>query len=537
MSTISQSIKKIGLFSLSGIADDKRISRGTAVLQQLGIQYSMPQPNTPPLRYMAADDEERLRIFHQLLTDKSIDALMALRGGFGVTRILDEIDWELMRSRNIPIIGFSDVTALHLAALKHGCCRHVHGPMLCSTLGRKVNSNENKAAFDATLDAFAKSIAGIPCPTLSNITTVTLKPGKATGRFIPCNLSMLCALLGTPHLPSLKGVILGIEDVNEAAHKIDRMLAQLKSAGILKQLAGLVFGQFTNGEDAEYLPDIFADYASSINGPVIAGLPFGHDFPVTSIRVGATVILDTQEENIIRQAPMDAYEPCFFQNSGTTLGYRLLPPLNQEQGRKYPLVLLLHGAGERGEDNYLQLFHVARKFVEPQVRSDYPCFVAVPQCPERMQWVNTPWNLPKHDMPEQISEPLAQVMELIDSLTNTLPIDTSRIYLVGISMGGYAVWDTIQRFPKKFAAATPICGGGDANMASRLTQMPIWAFHGAKDTVVPTNRSIDMVEAVNAAGGHAKLTIFPDTYHDSWNKAIDTPELLPWMFAQKNTQN
>ena len=216
-------------------------------------------------------------MFHELLSRPDIDAMMSLRGGFGVTRILDGIDWDLLRHRNIPIIGYSDVSALLLAAYSRGCTKLIHGPMLCSSLAHP---------HPATIAAFKECLNGKTAPLPSDFKPHFIKHGSAEARLFPVNLTMLCNLIGTPFMPDLKECILAIEDVNEAAYSIDRMLAHLKNTGILKRLSGLIFGQFTDAEDSEYLPEIFTEYAEFINGPVISDFPFGHGTPSISIQVG-----------------------------------------------------------------------------------------------------------------------------------------------------------------------------------------------------------------------------------------------------------
>ncbi len=277
-------IKRIGMFSLSGVSDKERIERGIAVISGLGFEAIFPHPAKSTLRYLEASDSERLRMFNELLARPDVDAMMSLRGGFGVTRVLEEIDWERLRHRNIPLIGYSDVSALLLAAYKNGCTRLIHGPMLCSTL-----ANPNMT----TIATFQSCLNGETAPLLPKTQLHTIKHGAVSARIFPANLTMLCNLIGTDFMPSLDGCILAIEDISEAAYSIDRMLAHLKNAGILKRLSALVFGQFTDGEDSEYLPEIFAEYAEYINGPVISNFPFGHGSPTTSIQVGRTFSIDT----------------------------------------------------------------------------------------------------------------------------------------------------------------------------------------------------------------------------------------------------
>jgi predicted peptidase len=143
------------------------------------------------------------------------------------------------------------------------------------------------------------------------------------------------------------------------------------------------------------------------------------------------------------------------------------------------------------------------------------------------------WNLPSHTMPTKPSVPLKLAFELLDKLTAELPVDKQRLYVTGLSMGGFGTWDAIARRPQYFAAAIPICGGGDTAQAPKLVSLPVWAFHGDKDPVVKPNRTRDMIETIRKAGGTPKMTMYPGVQHDSWNHAYADPAVLEWLFAQK----
>jgi predicted peptidase len=218
---------------------------------------------------------------------------------------------------------------------------------------------------------------------------------------------------------------------------------------------------------------------------------------------------------------------------GQTLPYRLLSPKRVEPDKKYPLVLFLHGAGERGTDNSKQLTQGAGEFAKPENRGPYPCFVVAPQCPPNCRWVEVSWTLRSHTMPEKPSAPMKLALELVEKLAADLPVDTDRIYVTGLSMGGYGAWDAIQRRPELFAAAIPICGGGDTAQAPKLKSIPIWAFHGDKDPTVPVRRTTDMIEAVARAGGSPKMTIYSGIAHNCWTATYANPKVLVWLFAQK----
>lgn len=231
----------------------------------------------------------------------------------------------------------------------------------------------------------------------------------------------------------------------------------------------------------------------------------------------------------------DEYEARTFSGAdGKTLPYRLLIPKNYDKAQKYPLVLFLHGAGERGTDNAAQLKHGAPLFLKPEVRDQFPCFVVAPQCPNEQQWSAVKgWNGPVA-YGEEPAGPMALALGAVDAIEKEFSIDPDRLYVTGLSMGGYGSWDAIARNPKRWAAAVPICGGGDPERIAAAKDVPVWAIHGMNDNVVPLVRSEEMVKALNAAGGaRAMLSAYPYVGHDSWTIGYGEPQLLPWMFAQK----
>ncbi|MCU0419799.1 MAG: dienelactone hydrolase family protein [Cyclobacteriaceae bacterium] len=216
-----------------------------------------------------------------------------------------------------------------------------------------------------------------------------------------------------------------------------------------------------------------------------------------------------------------------------SLPYRLLRPLNEVAGKRYPLVVFLHGSGERGTDNELNLKYVASLFLNDTVRRKFPCFVLLPQCPATDRWVNVAWSSPTHTLRPAPTASLAKVMELIAEVKKQRPINPKRVYVGGLSMGGFGTWELLARQPTVFAAAIPICGGADERTASRIRHVPLWAFHGAMDSVVPPERSRNMITALRKVRGKPRYTEYPLVGHDSWVNALAEPELLPWLFAQR----
>lgn len=222
------------------------------------------------------------------------------------------------------------------------------------------------------------------------------------------------------------------------------------------------------------------------------------------------------------------------------LNYRLYEPMSLDSlvdtvSTKLPLIIFLHGAGERGDDNINQLFWGAKTLLNLAKSQSKASFLLFPQCPEDMRWVNVNWDDDStHSTPSTISDPLGAVWSLVQKMVKETPrIDENRIYVVGLSMGGYGTWDLLQRFSKEIAAAVPICGWGEPSKANTMLDTPIWAFHGAEDTVVPVARTRNMVKAIRDQGGQkVRYTEYPYVGHNSWSPTFSTTELWDWLFAQ-----
>jgi predicted peptidase len=219
-------------------------------------------------------------------------------------------------------------------------------------------------------------------------------------------------------------------------------------------------------------------------------------------------------------------------HAGRSLPYRLLQP-RAKRGEARPMLLFLHGAGERGSDNEKQLVW-GSEFLLAAAR-EHGCVCVVPQCPEGKKWAELDWSKPRHRQPVRASETMRLVIALVESLCGELKIDRSRLYVIGLSMGGYGTWDLVTRFPKKFAAAVPVCGGGDATKAKRLAKLPLWAFHGALDTGVPVRNSRAMIDAIRRAGGLPGYTEYPGTGHNAWSPALADAKLFEWLFSQRRS--
>lgn len=218
---------------------------------------------------------------------------------------------------------------------------------------------------------------------------------------------------------------------------------------------------------------------------------------------------------------------------GDTLQYRQLFP-DYDTVRKYPLVIFLHGSGERGNDNDAQLKWGVKNFASDENMKLHPAFVIAPQCPERMQWSN--FSRDKNSanilLQKSPSKPMELLIALIHDLVKKFPVDTNRIYITGLSMGGFGTFDAIERYPGLFAAAVPVCGGGDVSLAGTIRHIPIWIFHGAEDAAVDPALSLNMIEALTKVGAHPGYTQYPETGHFSWIAAYSDPLMMEWLFRQ-----
>jgi predicted peptidase len=229
-------------------------------------------------------------------------------------------------------------------------------------------------------------------------------------------------------------------------------------------------------------------------------------------------------------------EKRVFRNAeGDTLPYRLFLPKDYDAKKKYPLILFLHGAGERGGDNEAQLVHAqVLRFISDEVAAKQPCILVAPQCPKDGSWGGLRLGAKKRPAgSEKSSSPMKLALALLDSLDKEFPIDPDRRYVTGLSMGGYGSFALCLARPDYFAAAVPICGGTDASKLKDVSSVAFWVFHGGADPVVKPELSRDAVKALKEAGAAVKYTEYPGVGHDSWSRAYKEPELVDWLFAQK----
>lgn len=195
------------------------------------------------------------------------------------------------------------------------------------------------------------------------------------------------------------------------------------------------------------------------------------------------------------------------------MDYLLYLPKDYESKEAWPLVLFLHGSGERGTDLELVKKHGPPKLISEG--KEFPFIVVSPQCKKDFWWEPT------------------ELTALLDEIVKSHKVDQNRILVTGLSMGGFGTWRLAAYTPDRFAAIAPICGGGEPYWAARFAKVPTWAFHGARDEGVPLRRSEEMIEAMKKKDGAPKLTVYPDAEHDSWTETYNNPEFYEWLLAQK----
>ena len=281
----------IGVPAPSARFDDQRLEKGILCLRDLGFDVHVPQGIYKKKRYLAGDDLSRAMVVNELFADPHIKGIISARGGFGAMRMLDLLDWELIRNNPKLFMGFSDATALLTAIIQRTEFGVVHGPNLVSLA----------EAEPQTLSSFYRAITGISGDIFID-QGYCLKPGQARGKLIGGNISTLAHLIGTRFQPDFKGGVLFLEDVGEPAYKIDRMLSQMKMANLFQGIQGIISGSFENCKNQDYLPQILLDIFEEYRVPMLMGLTSGHAKINLSLAMGVEVVLDATNSRLIWQA-------------------------------------------------------------------------------------------------------------------------------------------------------------------------------------------------------------------------------------------
>jgi muramoyltetrapeptide carboxypeptidase len=280
----------------AGIADKEKVTQCAKQLERMGFSVIIPENLYRRHGYLAGTDDERADELNAAIRNPKVRAIFPCRGGYGLTRILDRIDYAALRKDPKIVIGFSDITALHLAVAAKARVITFHSPMPQSSLWREDGDfafaassfwrvvaaesyqGREKAGFDVDLPK------GRPKPT-------ALVRGKATGRLVGGNLSLICATLGTPYAIAAKGKVLLLEDTGEAPYRMDRMFSQLRLAGVFDSAAGILLGSFdkTDPKEAER---IAGDYCGKLKVPVLLNFPVGHTARNATLPHGGLVEID-----------------------------------------------------------------------------------------------------------------------------------------------------------------------------------------------------------------------------------------------------
>lgn len=237
--------------------------------------------------------------------------------------------------------------------------------------------------------------------------------------------------------------------------------------------------------------------------------------------------------NVIKESIPKTFESQI--NAGYSLGYRIYVPADYDASKTYPVLLFLHGAGERGSDNASHMNSTVQNLFNTRPDTLAQTIVVAPQCPAGQQWVDYPWAKANYSSDKiKESKALSTAFEILTSVMNEYSCDRDRVYALGLSMGGYGTWDMLVRHGDTFAAAVPLCGGGDASKADYLKNIPIWTYHGTADPTVQFKGTQEMYNSIVAAGGEKiKFNAVEGAGHNVWDAATTNGELIDWLFANK----
>jgi len=237
---------------------------------------------------------------------------------------------------------------------------------------------------------------------------------------------------------------------------------------------------------------------------------------------------------------LSLYKKFTFYQGGNVMPFRILFPKDFDSSREYPMVVFLHGKGESGNDNEKQLIHGAKLFLNKENREKFPAIIVFPQCDIDSFWSNVQMITDEREEREFYftkdkypTKSMQLLIDLVGNLLDRYKINQNQIYVMGLSMGGMGTFELVNRLPKVFAAAIPICGGANTYTVKNLKHTNWWVFHGAKDDVVPYELSENMVNVMKKKKINVRYTLYPNANHNSWDLAFSEPDLLTWMFAQK----
>ena len=279
---------------------DEPLQKGITYLEDQGFRVKTGQSVRAKRGYLAGTDEERVRDIHTMFADPEVDAIIAVRGGYGCARYLHLLDYELIKRNPKIFVGYSDLTALHCAIYNRTGLITFAGPMVAADFGNDIDEDAD-AHFWSVIMEGKQGISA----TFDNTIEDPFKSQRGfTGNLLGGNLSVLCSLIGSAYLPDFNGGVLSLEEIGEPPYRIDRMLNQLKLSGVLSRLAGVMLGQFTdcvqnNDNPTLTLEEVFNDYFSSAEYPVISKIPFGHEKRKVTLPMGGFVRFDPEKKSLI----------------------------------------------------------------------------------------------------------------------------------------------------------------------------------------------------------------------------------------------
>ncbi|MEJ2166006.1 MAG: LD-carboxypeptidase [Desulfobacterales bacterium] len=284
---------RVGIVAPAGPFDEETFRRGTRILEKMGFEVFVPSQLLHARSYLAGSDQRRAQFVNQLFADKSIDAIVCARGGYGSLRILPLLDYRIMADNPKVFIGFSDISVL-LNVLTHRCgLATFHGPVVTSLAD----------ASDETKSALLQAVSSDTRLEIRVTAGTTVKAGSATGTLCGGNLTTLCHLVGTPYAPGFSNKILFLEDRAEAPYRIDRMLVHMKLAGCFENLAGIVLGSFEDCGSMESILEIVSEIFATYPLPILAGLDAGHGKHNLTLPFGVEAVLDADRHSLSYRQP------------------------------------------------------------------------------------------------------------------------------------------------------------------------------------------------------------------------------------------
>lgn len=292
----------VGIISPASSPDDlTRIEKGVGYFEKLGYRVEVGKNVGKYHGYLAGTDEERLEDIHAMFANKKVKAIICLRGGYGAPRLLDSLDYNLIKQNPKIFCGYSDITALHLAIFKKTGLITFAGPMLAVDFWNDVNkfTEEN---FWRAVSSSKKNLI-VPAPTGSEM--IFSSNSSTEGKIIGGNMALLLSQLGTEYISKFKKKILLLEDIGELPYRVDRMFAQLRNANVLSEISGLILGQFTDCEETDTakrtlsLSEVFDGYLNGLKIPVVKNFPHGHVKETLTIPIGLKIKIDGRRKKIV----------------------------------------------------------------------------------------------------------------------------------------------------------------------------------------------------------------------------------------------